>query len=352
MKETTAFQNRLGNSNGIGQDNSKEVMRNASQTTENGQAEKKSPLDCIGLLAILAVGVDAAASFLKSKLEKAAAVAAKVGAAISESKKAVSAAAVDVLVRIRIEPPKKARRLASIPLFALLTAFFLASPNCIAGFRGIWAPYYKSEVSVKPNNQAEWQNHSTYSSEYCPPSWGTNWNMKGVATIERRKGSPNFYAISTCHLSDGGHITTFFWRDKNNRLRGKRTTVYNPVKLTDHRKVGKITDIEEEGTSQVFLGRPAKYVETWKNRVYKPYAKKVDDYQVTLRTFFRATNDRLEEDDDGYRGTCESSKIKYYGPEISLTPCVPSNMSMPSNDYLTFDFYSVVVHDSSDDDDE
>ena len=124
------------------------------------------------------------------------------------------------------------------------------------------------------------------------------------------------------------------------------------VELTDHRRVGKITSIEEEGTSQVFLGRPAKYVETWKNRVYKPYAKKVEDYQVTLRTFFRVTNDRLDEDDEGHTGTCESSQIKYYGPEIALTPCVPSNMSMPSNDYLTFYFYSVVVHDSSDDDDE
>ena len=347
MKETTSFQNRLDGSNESIKVTHNKAMQTASQTTESPATAKKR----LGLFAILAVGVDAAASFLKSKMEKEAAVASQVGAAVLKSKKTASAAVDAVLVRIRPEPPKKAR-FPSIPLFALLTAFFLASPNCMAGFRGIWAPYFKEEVYVKPNNQAEWQHHRTYNSVYCPPSWGTNWNMKGVATSERRKGSPSFYAISTCHLSDGGHITAYFWRDKNNRLRGRRTTVYNPVELTDHRKVGKITFIEEEGTSQVFLGRPAKYVETWKNRVYKPYAQKVDDYQVTLRTFFRATNDRLEENDEGHTGTCESSQIKYYGPEIALTPCVPSNMSMPSNGYLTFYFYSVVVHDSSDDDDE
>ena len=117
------LQNRLAVSNGTVKNGQSNAMQPASQTTENGQAEKKR----LGLLAVLAVGVDAASSFLKSKMEK-----------------AVSAAAAAVFVGFLAKQPKKTR-FASIPLFALLAAFFIASPQGMAGYRGYWAPKYDEQ---------------------------------------------------------------------------------------------------------------------------------------------------------------------------------------------------------------
>ena len=62
MKETTAFQNRLDDSNESIKVNSNNAMQSASQTTENGQAEKKSPLTpkrlgLIGLTFLLVMGI-------------------------------------------------------------------------------------------------------------------------------------------------------------------------------------------------------------------------------------------------------------------------------------------------------
>ena len=36
----------------------------------------------------------------------------------------------------------------------------------------------------------------------------------------------------------------------------------------------------------------------------------------------------------GRRG--EATRIAFPGPAVEITPCVPSNMSMPSNGYLEF----------------
>ncbi len=142
------LQNRLEASNGTGKNEPNNAMQLASQVTESPETAKKR----LGLLAVLAVGVDAAASFLKSKMEKAAAVASQVGAAVLNTKKAVSAAASAVFVGLLPKQPKKAR-LASVPLFALLVAFFIASPNCIAWWeqRGIWTPSYDETVSRVSN---------------------------------------------------------------------------------------------------------------------------------------------------------------------------------------------------------
>ena len=61
------LQNRLAVSNGTVKNGQNKAMQLASQTTESPATAKKH----LGLLAVLAVGVDAAASFLKSKMEKA-----------------------------------------------------------------------------------------------------------------------------------------------------------------------------------------------------------------------------------------------------------------------------------------
>ena len=120
----TNLKNRLDDSNESIKVTHNNAMQSASQTMESPTTAKKGLLSRIGLLAILAVGVDAAASFLKSQMEKAAAIASQVGAGILKSKKAVSA----VLVELRHEPPKKARLMVSAPILALLAVFFLAQP--------------------------------------------------------------------------------------------------------------------------------------------------------------------------------------------------------------------------------
>ena len=145
---------QLDDSNGSIKVTHNNAMQPASQTTESPATAKKTPpSNRFGLLAILAVGVDAAASFLKSKMEKTAAVASQVGAAVLKSKKAVfSAAAAAILGAIQPKPQKIAEkrlvkgkvRLASAFLFALLAAFFIASPNGMAtrGILVLSAPTY------------------------------------------------------------------------------------------------------------------------------------------------------------------------------------------------------------------
>ena len=108
-----------------------------------------------GLLAVLAVEVNAAASFLKSKMEKAAAVASKVGAAVLKIKKAVSAAAAAILGAVQRKSQKIAEkrfaktRLASAHILALLAGIFAASPDGMATPRGIWIPAYEEHYYNK-----------------------------------------------------------------------------------------------------------------------------------------------------------------------------------------------------------
>ena len=143
------LQNRLAVSNGITKNEPNNAMQPALQTTESPETAKKR----LGLLAVLAVGVDVAASFLKSKMEKAAAVASQVGAAILKSKKAVSAAAAAILgAAIQPKPQKIAEkrlakakaRLASASILALLAGIFAVQPQAMAakGILDIPAPSY------------------------------------------------------------------------------------------------------------------------------------------------------------------------------------------------------------------
>lgn len=81
----------------------------------------------------------------------------------------------------------------------------------------------------------------------------------------------------------------------------------------------------------------------------KPYASD-PDYSVEMRTFFGVWElDSVEAEDGGLR-TCESSRVNLPGPAIVLTPCVPSGVTVPENNPITFDFYTVLVPDSDEDD--
>ena len=145
--------NRLDDSNGSIKVTHNNAMQPASQTTESSATAKKGLLSRIGLLAILAIGVDAAASFLKSQMEKAAAIASQVGAAVLKSKKAAAA----ILVGLLPEPPKKARLMVSAPILALLAGIFSAQPQAMAQYPnygpalpvGTPLPYYDKKVQKK-----------------------------------------------------------------------------------------------------------------------------------------------------------------------------------------------------------
>ena len=354
MKETTSFQNRLDDSNESVKVNSNNAMQPASQTTESPATAKKR----LGLLAVLAVGADAAASFLKSKMEKAAAVAAKVGAAVLKSTKAASAAAAAVLVGLLPKPPKKAR-LASIPLFALLTAFFIASPNGMAtsGLEIYWTPSYDEEhwtraAGVMPIPFGSYLvpvndpyiKRSSFSSEITPPSW----SVAGYV-------SKTFYYPSgriktshqTTYYSLGRVASYYLWRnDASDKLQFRFTN--NHLDLVHHKKVGEQTTYGVDG---IFKTRT---VETWKNWLYS-----LDTTIQTLpnpvsyfRTVFSASDSsRAYEDPAGY-GMCESTRIAFPGPTVEIPICLPSNMSMPSNGYIEYEFWYWLDTSSSDEDDE
>ena len=366
MKETTAFQNRLDHPNGIGQDNSKEVMRNASQTTESPATAKKR----LGLLAVLAVGVDAAASFLKSKMEKAAAVASQVGAAILNPKKAVSAAVAAVLVRIRLEPPKKARRLASATLLALLAGIFAAQNQGMAVPRGVWLPAYEEHyynrlrkvavdipvVGQIPVPTVEpWSHKTSLWSTYYPPI-----NIPNTFTYFVGSVTEATYSLfgwrrdsykTTTHISGGLKLTSRTYRN----AAGEQVTVADPnhLDLVYHQKVGDKTSIWNSGWANSLQN---KTIEKWKNKVYFRKTQRMEGGPFEFSVRFGAINAfgfTVESEFDDLIGYCEAGRISAYpGPATSVSPCVPSNLSMPSNGYLTY--YSVEARyvPTPDDDDE
>ena len=66
---------------------------------------------------------------------------------------------------------------------------------------------------------------------------------------------------------------------------------------------------------------------------------------------FGARNDFIPSDDLNCSGYCEAGRISAYpGSATSVSPCVPSNMSMPRNGYLEFHHWTQYVPDPDDDD--
>ena len=176
-------------------------MQSASQTTKSPETAKKA----LGPLAVLAVGVDAAASFLKSKMEKAAAVASQVGAAVLNSKKAVSAAAAAVLVGLLPKQFKKTRLVVSA---SILAGIFAAQNQGMAIPRGTWLPKY--EMTQKYRNVTHyaiqtywWKTEIEFSSEYLiPNSPGSLVNARAVAVEETHKaGRYNAWQKKTTYLT-------------------------------------------------------------------------------------------------------------------------------------------------------
>ena len=315
-------------------------------------------MKALGLLAFLAIGADAAASFLKSKMEKAAAVASQVAAAVLKSKQAVFSAAAAILVRIRTEPPKKAR-LASIPLFVLLASIFAASPQGMAtGPYIYWTPSYDEERWTRsagfmpipfggylvPVNDPYIKRYS-FSSEKTPPSWSVaGWVAKtyyqgGVLARIKTSHQTTYYSL--------GRVASYeLYRDASNRLRSR--FISSHLDLVHHKKVGNQT------TYSVSNRVETKTVETWKNGLYSLDTTWQSDGTVSsyFRTVFSASDSSLAYNDPAGYGMCESTRIAFTSPTVEIPICLPSNMSRPSNGYIEYEFWYYYESSSSNEDDE
>ena len=89
-----------------------------------------------------------------------------------------------------------------------------------------------------------------------------------------------------------------------------------------------------------------KYVEKWENKVY---FHETNGYQgfaesAVFSVHFGTVNDFIPSDNLNCTGYCEASRIfAYPDPAVSASPCVHSNMSMPSNGYLEFHHWTRLV---------
>ena len=81
-----------------------------------------------------------------------------------------------------------------------------------------------------------------------------------------------------------------------------------------------------------------KITEKWKNKLYFHENHRMNGGSFEFSVHFGAVNAfdlTVESEVDNVTGYCEASRISAYpGPAISVSPCVPSNMSMPSTAIL------------------
>ena len=370
-------QNRLDDSNELIKVNHNNGMQTAPQTQATGQAEKEKkippPPNRIGLLAILVVGSDAAASFLKSKMEKAATVASKAGAAVLKSKKAISAAASAVLVRIQFEPPKKAR-LASAIILVLLAGIFSAQPQGMAIHFWYTLPKYnekETEQYISLNTVSLYVPILRVTITIPAPSPEiTQYEFSSEIKIPFgtivSSASEDFYDVngnledtkSTVYLNGGGVITTHMYLEYGAWKNFTYITRANALGVKDHSRVGEVTDdsplhfVRRNGKNVGWINQ--KIVEKWENRLYIPsgqgYLPGNDDIPRQYIITYSATSE------DGTKGSCELTYWgTMYGPNGNILHdfWVPSNMSMPSNGYLEYNVEGIdIVRPSDDDDDE
>ena len=380
MKQTTSFSNRLDESTGSIQVTHNNAMQTASQTTESPATAKKSPPapKRISLLAVLAVGVDAAASFLKSKMEKAAALASQVGAVVLKSKKAISAAAADILVGLRPELPKKARLVVSTPILALLAGIFIAQPQAMAIHFWYTLPKYNEKETEQyislntvslyipilrvtitiPAPSPEITQYEFNSEVHAPES-----------STFASQASENFHDVNgnlldtknTYYFANGGGVlTTHMYLEYGAWKNFTYTTRANALKVKDHSRVGKVADnsplhfVRRNGKNVGWINQ--KIVEKWENWLFIPDGQGYLHWNDGIPRQYIITYSATSSEDD----TVGSYELTYwgtmYGPnggDIFHDFRVPSNMSMPSNGYLEYNVEGIdIVRPSDDDDDE
>ena len=348
------LQNRLAVSNGTVKNVSNNAMQPASQTTESPETAKKR----LGLLAVLAVGVDAAASFLKSKMEKAAAVASQVGAAISESKKTISAAAVAILVVLRPEPSKKAR-FASIPILALLAGIFASQPQAMAQVHPVnefitanYLAKYTSHhhrqfttalttiprfgVVERPSADRVlglWEHRGSFQSYYNPPTY---WIVGHAAEVSSRiQRTTTIWRAITNPLPPHNQIParslTIKWRMPPKGATWSTIVSFEDIHLSlrYHRRVGEKTT--QSGTTTRYKDRVI-----WENKVHvNPSNTSTATPAIEFRLVFTVLPDDFSLTNPDV-GSCVRT---FYAPgsPFEFTPCVPRGMKNHlNNGYLTY----------------
>ncbi len=355
MKKVAFYSKPLDDSNGTVKNVQNNAMQPASQTTESPETVKN------GLLAVLAVGVDAAASFLKSKMEKAAAVASQVGAAVLNSKKAVSAAASAVFVGLLPKQPKKARLAVSAPILALLACIFSAQPQAMSQYLdygphlpvGAPLPFYEIKnqsraTTLTPNipllgqfayGSEDWHTDYRFNSEFFPPSFMSLFGIY-AASFECRF-DPDETSIfdagytSALYYRSGDVVATFYFRDKFGQVTASGS--FPPSHgLVEHSQVGKkITEHTPATLANFMLER--RTVEEWKCPFYSSSTgtPRPGDIIAHIATWFvaRYEGKTLE---DGWDGSCDSITVKSPGPEVIHTPCLPSNMNAATNSCIIY----------------
>ena len=337
MKKVAFYSKPLDDSNGSIKVTHNKAMQTASQTTESPETAKKR----LGLLAVLAVGVNAAASFLKSKMEKAAAVASQVGAAVLKSKKAVSAAFTAILGAIWPKPQKIAEkhfakgkaRLASASILALLAGIFIAQNQGMAT-RGILvqsAPSYL-EVSgyVYYRYGRSYQHRTEYRRDYsnvlAPSSaFFTRSGLLATAFKEWGQGTSHWTRIESYYYR--GRVVSYkLQRDPNShRGRGLLSGItHEDATVYLHLKEGGYDTIVKDGFEHPTMGTLDKWIDRryWID-FYVPATENTwDEPQIEVETQLVAIDESVAEGQPGHSGICEGPTFSYPGnSRIRISPC-------------------------------
>ncbi len=365
--------NQLDDSTESVKDSPNNAMQPASQTTESPASAKKTPPPKhFGLLAILAIGVAAAAaSFLKSKMEKAAAVASQVGAAVLKSKKAVFSAASAILGVVQPKSQKIAEkrlakgkaRLARASILALLTAFFAASSQLNAWINLRYFPIYERTnhsyvYSVWHPNDPIPEIESGYFSMYFTdwlnslPFYPGPWIIAHASVSTDMLDSSRFRSMSTTYFSNGNRDNHCFRRNSVGRLIGWRCNNRSPVALINHKKIGRHVLRKKEGAEN-----PDKNAVITRDYDFSivvpetgPGRLGPDKFQVQFQ-YPRYNGESLPL--PPVRRCVSHEFPAYPGPLVFITPCIPSDMSLPENGYIDYEGACLVIFaPPSDEDDE
>ena len=354
--KTLIFSNRLDDSNGSIKNGQNDKMQTSDQSPKTPWFLRlpEAILRKSGLLAVLAIGVDAAASFLKTKMEKAAAVASKVGAAILKSKKAISAAATAILVAIQPKPQKIAENrlakgkacLASATILALLAG--IATPQLNAWMNLIYLPFYERVHYVKvfeeqwrEGYQHRWKIYGYYRSEYFSDhlrgvrSLYTGLGIFGYASKETDMLVPSIWRrTDTIYFTIGAHISRCFARNSDGKVVSWACN-RSYVELVPHKRVGRTHRWWKSD-------RDLSYYDSWERREYhfKVAVPKTDPHELgpyRLHVGLSVVNENIPREEPNSAGVCSTYIVAYPGPLVFIDPCLPSNMSWPENGYLTYD---------------
>ena len=215
-------------------------------------------------LTVLAVGVDAAALLLKSKMEKAAAVASQVGAAILKSKKVAAI----VLVGLLPKPPKKAR-LASASILALLAGIFAVQNQGMAtrGILTMPAPTYlkaSGYISYTTRYGRTYQHRHEYKRDYsnvlAPSSaFFSRSGLYATAFKEWGLGTSHWTRIESYYYR--GRVVSYrVERDPNSRRKLSGIT-YDRAPVYWHFKEGGYDTLVKDGFEHPTMGTLDKWID-------------------------------------------------------------------------------------------